>query len=86
MNKIDKCFVRDMLVNDRERVLVETIIAMAHKLGHELVAEGIEEQAQSGTLRSLGCEIGQGYLFARPMSGDAFTTLLVEMRRGSTVD
>ena len=55
MNKIDKCFVRDMLVNDRERVLVETIIAMAHKLGHELVAEGIEEQAQSGTLLSPGC-------------------------------
>ena len=61
-----------MLTSNGERILVETIIAMAHKLGHELVAEGIEEPAQRLLLASLGCEVGQGYLLGRPVDAKMF--------------
>ncbi len=70
--KIDRSFVRDMLIKEGGRVLVETIIVMAHNLGHELVAEGVEEQAQLERLLELGCEVGQGYLFGKPVSADQF--------------
>lgn len=73
--KIDQSFVREMLVNDSDRILVETIIAMAHKLGHKLVAEGVEEPAQRARLAELGCEVGQGYLFGRPVSAEQFRCL-----------
>jgi diguanylate cyclase (GGDEF)-like protein/PAS domain S-box-containing protein len=70
--KIDRSFVRDMLTNENDRVLVETIISMAHNLGRKLVAEGVEAQAQCDRLRELGCEVGQGYLFGRPMPANKF--------------
>ena len=70
--KIDQSFVRGMLVNDSDRILVETIIAMAHKLGHKLVAEGVEEPGQLVRLTELGCEVGQGYLFGRPVPAALF--------------
>jgi diguanylate cyclase (GGDEF)-like protein/PAS domain S-box-containing protein len=70
--KIDKSFVRNMLDNESDRVLVETIVAMAHNLGHQLVAEGIELPAQREQLCALGCETGQGYLLGRPVPPDVF--------------
>jgi diguanylate cyclase (GGDEF)-like protein/PAS domain S-box-containing protein len=70
--KIDQSFVRGMLINEGDRVLVETIVAMAHKLGHQLVAEGIEETTQHARLIEIGCEVGQGYLFGRPTPADIF--------------
>lgn len=62
-----------MLINDNDRILVETIIAMAHKLGHRLVLEGVEEEGQRARLSVLGCEVAQGYLLGRPVDP---TTLL----------
>jgi diguanylate cyclase (GGDEF)-like protein/PAS domain S-box-containing protein len=70
--KIDQSFVRDMLVNESAHSLIETIITMAHNLGHELVAEGIEDQAQCDRLAELGCEKGQGYLFGRAVPAEEF--------------
>jgi diguanylate cyclase (GGDEF)-like protein/PAS domain S-box-containing protein len=70
--KIDQGFVRDMLVNENDRVLVETIVAMALNLGHSVVAEGVEELAQQERLTALGCEAAQGYLFGRPVAADVF--------------
>jgi diguanylate cyclase (GGDEF)-like protein/PAS domain S-box-containing protein len=70
--KIDCGFVRDMLTNEDDRVLVETIIAMAHNLGRTLVAEGVETQDQSQRLAELGCEVGQGYFFGRPVPAAEF--------------
>lgn len=64
--KIDQGFVRGLLTNASDHVLVETIIVMAHNLGLELVAEGVETQAQRDRLAELGCEMGQGYHFGRP--------------------
>ena len=65
--KIDRGFVDDMLTNENDRVLVETIISMAHNLGRTLVAEGVETQAQRVRLTELNCEVAQGYLFGRPV-------------------
>lgn len=73
--KIDQSFVRDLEPtplqtqqhNDNGRVLIEAMIALAHKLGSTLVAEGVETDAQRRLLHHLGCELGQGYLLSRPV-------------------
>lgn len=70
--KIDRSFVREMLVREDDRLLVETIITMAHQLGHVLVAEGVEEESQRVQLLARGCERGQGYLFGRPVAPEVF--------------
>lgn len=71
--KIDMSFVSGMLTNENDAVLVQTIVDMAHNLGHTLVAEGIEQEAQRAHLAALGAELGQGYLFGRAVSADEFT-------------
>ncbi len=70
--KIDQSFVRSMLSNDNDAVLVHTIVDLAHNLGHTLVAEGIEQPQQLEKLRAVACEFGQGYLFGKPVSADDF--------------
>ncbi|WP_462320530.1 putative bifunctional diguanylate cyclase/phosphodiesterase [Halochromatium sp.] len=64
--KVDRSFVSEMCACDEDRALVAAMIAMAKALGLEVVAEGIETQAQRALLRDLGCDLGQGYLFSRP--------------------
>ncbi|MEA2118696.1 putative bifunctional diguanylate cyclase/phosphodiesterase [Halovibrio sp. HP20-50] len=70
--KIDISFVRDMLISDNDRVIVETIIAMANTLGLATIAEGIETQAQVEALVAMGCTQGQGYYFDRPLTAEVF--------------
>lgn len=70
--KIDQSFVRNMLTNDNDAVLVHAIVELAHNLGHTLVAEGVEEIGQLQHLRELACEIGQGYWFGKPVSAHDF--------------
>ena len=65
--KIDRSFVKDMLHDKSQAAIVRTIIEMAQTLGFKVVAEGVETSDQADFLASLGCEQGQGYLFARPM-------------------
>jgi diguanylate cyclase (GGDEF)-like protein len=74
--KIDREFVRDVGTDANDRALCEAIVVMAHKLGLKVVAEGIEEAAQRDVLRDAGCDLGQGYLFARPMSVEAMEAYL----------
>ncbi|MBV5300083.1 MAG: EAL domain-containing protein [Rhodoferax sp.] len=70
--KIDQSFIGTMLQNSNDAVLVHAIIDLGHNLGRTLVAEGIEQPEQSTHLQELGCELGQGYLFGRPVSAEAF--------------
>ncbi|MDJ1184653.1 EAL domain-containing protein [Roseofilum casamattae] len=66
--KIDRSFVSQMQVDDRNNRVVSTIIALSTQLGLTVVAEGIETQQQQRQLQQLGCQLGQGYLFSKPLS------------------
>jgi diguanylate cyclase (GGDEF)-like protein len=74
--KIDKAFVDAAGRQAHEPVLVRAMVSLAGTLGLECVAEGIERQAQHDALRSLGCEFGQGYLFARPLPAPEFSRVV----------
>ncbi len=74
--KIDRSFIRDMEINVRHRAIVRTIVAFASDLGLTLTAEGVETEGQSQLLQSLGCTLGQGYLYSRPLEARAFEALL----------
>jgi EAL domain-containing protein (putative c-di-GMP-specific phosphodiesterase class I) len=65
--KIDQSFVRDIDTNASHRTIAETIIIMAHRLGLEVIAEGIENRLQMDILAQAGCDYGQGYYFSRPV-------------------
>ena len=64
--KIDKTFVDGILDNNDNRAIIAAIISLAHQLGVQAVAEGVEEAAQAEALREMDCHIAQGYFFARP--------------------
>ncbi len=70
--KIDRSFIRDIISDQNDAQLVETIILMAHNLGITVVAEGVETEAQLNWLQSRGCEQIQGYYFSHPLSAAAF--------------
>jgi diguanylate cyclase (GGDEF)-like protein len=71
--KIDRAFVSSILDDKPSEHIIRAILAMCEGLGMDVVAEGIETEAQSGRLVQFGCTGGQGYLFGRP--GDADTTM-----------
>ncbi|HYD37971.1 MAG TPA: EAL domain-containing protein, partial [Allosphingosinicella sp.] len=65
--KIDRVFIAAMTGDPRNRILVRSTIAMAHELGLEVVAEGVEDEASLELLRDMGCDVVQGYLISRPL-------------------
>ncbi|MEZ7275840.1 EAL domain-containing protein [Pseudoalteromonas sp. 68 DY56-GL68] len=74
--KIDQSFVRDMLDDAQAFNIVTTIIELAHSLGLQIVAEGIETLEQKDRLQELGCQIGQGYLLSKPLNIDKANKLI----------
>jgi diguanylate cyclase (GGDEF)-like protein/PAS domain S-box-containing protein len=76
--KIDRSFVSPITEEGANIEIVRTIIALANNLGLKVVAEGIENEAQLKVLRELGCERGQGFLFARPMGIEEIKSCLSE--------
>jgi diguanylate cyclase (GGDEF)-like protein/PAS domain S-box-containing protein len=68
--KIDRSFVRDLVTDSSDLAIVSAIIAIARHLHIQVIAEGIEAYQQAEILRRLGCAVGQGFLFARPMPAD----------------
>jgi diguanylate cyclase (GGDEF)-like protein len=75
--KIDRSFVMRM-TRDNDNAIVKTISTLAHNLGMEVIAEGIETEEQYQQLKSLGCEFGQGYLFSRPVDDEGALNLLTK--------
>jgi diguanylate cyclase (GGDEF)-like protein/PAS domain S-box-containing protein len=80
--KIDKCFVDDVGRTAQGGVLAETIIALGHSLDLTTVAEGIENEAQVNGLMALGCSLGQGFYFSRPITAAEMDRLLPSMASG----
>jgi diguanylate cyclase (GGDEF)-like protein/PAS domain S-box-containing protein len=76
--KIDRSFVRDLVTDSSDLAIVSAIIAIARHLNIQVIAEGIEGYQQAEILRRLGCPVGQGFLFARPMPADECRVLLGE--------
>jgi diguanylate cyclase (GGDEF)-like protein/PAS domain S-box-containing protein len=74
--KIDRSFIHGLGVEGRDTAVTAAIIAMSQALSLEVVAEGVETQAQADELLGLGCRIAQGFHFCRPVSGEAISELL----------
>ena len=74
--KIDRSFIGRMGEQGDEREIVRTIVSLAHSLGLTVMAEGVETVHQLEALKSLGCEVAQGYFFARPQGAESIDTLL----------
>ena len=70
--KIDRSFVRDLETDPGDRAIAEAIVAMAHRLGLKVIAEGVETEGQRDLLAAVGCEYVQGYLYAKPIPAEAF--------------
>jgi EAL domain-containing protein (putative c-di-GMP-specific phosphodiesterase class I) len=78
--KIDQSFVREMQDNSRMCLTIRGMVDLARHLGLNLIAEGVETQAQFDLLRAAGCEKFQGYLFSRPVGTPQIRELLVANR------
>jgi len=74
--KIDRSLTMNIVDAPRDAAVADAIIHMGHALDLEVVGEGIETRGQAARLQALGCDVGQGFYFARPMSAEAFTALL----------
>ena len=74
--KIDQSFVRNIGMKPTDAVIVQTIIGMAKNLGMEVIAEGVETEAQRIFLEQHGCPVCQGYLFSKPVPIEQFEALV----------
>lgn len=74
--KIDRSFITSLCIAEHDEPLVKAIISMAKSMSMETVAEGIEDEATFNKLVALGCNIGQGYYWSKPVPGDELSELL----------
>jgi EAL domain-containing protein (putative c-di-GMP-specific phosphodiesterase class I) len=70
--KIDQSFVQDLSADDNSAAIVEAILAIGHRFGLTIVAEGVETEAQAQFLRERQCDVFQGYLYGRPVDAATF--------------
>jgi EAL domain-containing protein (putative c-di-GMP-specific phosphodiesterase class I) len=75
--KIDRSFVEELADSPAAAALASTIIVMAHSLGKQVIAEGVETSDQLDFLRERGCDLAQGYFMARPLSASDMTEMLI---------
>jgi diguanylate cyclase (GGDEF)-like protein len=76
--KIDRSFVRGVGEVEEDTAIVRMVIGLAHTLGMKVVAEGIEEWGQATLLAEMGCDMGQGFYFSRPLLAEAVPGFMVE--------
>jgi predicted signal transduction protein with EAL and GGDEF domain len=74
--KLDQSFVRNIIAQSNDAIVISAVIGMAKSLKQSIVAEGVESKEQLAFLQAHGCDEGQGYYFSRPASAQQFATLL----------
>lgn len=74
--KMDKCFLQSEELQKKERVIISNIINMTHQLDITTLCEGVETSQQSEFLRSVGCDIQQGFYFSRPVTGEQISDMI----------
>ncbi len=74
--KIDKSFVAGIGADEEDTAIIRMIVDLAHTLGMEVVAEGVESEAQAEQLKEMGCDFGQGYHFTKPLPPEAVEEFL----------
>ncbi len=74
--KLDQSFIRDLVDDRKDQIMVQSTIDLAHALGFEIVAEGVETQATLDALAKLGCDYAQGWHIGRPMAWESFAAIL----------
>lgn len=79
--KVDRSFVHGMLQSEQMMTMVDTILDLGRQLGIDVIAEGVENEAQMRQLEMMGCEFAQGYLFAPPLTAE-----IIEQRLGPRFD
>ena len=75
--KSDQSFVSRIEDTSEDVEIIQTIVTLAHNLGMDIVAEGVETAVQLAKLRALKCEYGQGYFFSKPLASEIAARLLV---------
>lgn len=79
--KIDKSFVSDLGNGSGDAVIVRSAIEIGHNMGLKVIAEGVEGPESLAILEALHCDMVQGYLFSRPLPGDAFVAWCTQFQR-----
>lgn len=80
--KIDKSFIDEMNKSDSSRKYIASIISIGHVLGFEVISEGVEEADQLETLKNIGCDLVQGYIWGRPLSPEDARMLVISDQKG----
>ena len=77
--KIDQSFIKNMMVDNEDKLITETIVSVAQSFKLKVIAEGVEESEQLEHLKSIDCDIYQGYLKNRPIPAEEFESMVREM-------
>ena len=80
--KIDRSFVSEMISNESDSLIVDSVINLAHNFSFTVVAEGVEDKETLDALASKNCDQAQGYYIAKPMPADEFEAWLEEFTGG----
>jgi len=78
--KIDRSFITNIVEDDEDRIIAQTIISMAHSLGLKTVAEGVETQEHVDMLQNMECDLLQGYFYSKPIDKEAFIKFIQEYK------
>ncbi len=76
--KIDRTFLKESRINKGDNTIINTIVAMAKGLNLNVIAEGVESQAQLEYLREIECSEAQGFLFGKPLPAEVISQLLIQ--------
>ncbi|MFH1058679.1 MAG: EAL domain-containing protein, partial [Pseudomonadota bacterium] len=80
--KIDRSFIKDLPQDQDAAAIAEAVVSLARSLGHKVIAEGVETEAQLEFLRALGCDYVQGFYYSRPLPAASFERALKEGLQG----